>query len=330
MDTLMMGDQENIKIRTCPFCRKPIINTNRYKDTVNRMFKKDINPIKLKVYGTNKQIQKKLEELEIKVREHSEKYRHHMEDFKEMKATFVRFLSLLSTQKKVSLLQVEMECVYLNVFEMIVECWQKYRTQKLQTTTLRDELQTHIKTLLVVLKIKPNSKIPIKISEQQQNDIGNEIKRLNVMVQFSTLLHLATSMKNEPQVVRQVEATKAVVFSLSVFNEERALESLKELQKVIKTSGVVSKYERQLIVKAIGLKAGHWFKCPNGHYYCIGECGGAMETSRCPDCGATIGGAHHTLTPGNQHAREMDGSSFAAWSEQNNLANFDLNNLNLD
>lgn len=38
---------------------------------------------------------------------------------------------------------------------------------------------------------------------------------------------------------------------------------------------------------------GHWFKCPNGHYFAIGDCGGAMETSKCPDCGAKIGGANH-------------------------------------
>jgi hypothetical protein len=31
----------------------------------------------------------------------------------------------------------------------------------------------------------------------------------------------------------------------------------------------------QAIIKAIGLSAGHWNKCPNGHLYVIGECGGA-------------------------------------------------------
>lgn len=241
-----------------------------------------------------------------------------------MKTTFSNFKSLLSTQKKVSLLQVEMECVYLNIFAMIVECWQKYRTQKTKTTALNDELQNHIAILLNVLKIRPNSKIPIKISEQQQKDISYEIKRLNVMVQLSTLLHLANSMKDEPKVIQQVNSTKAVVFSLSVFNEDKALESLKQLQTVIKTSGVVNKYERDLIVKAIGLKAGHWFKCQNGHFYCIGECGGAMQESTCPECGVRIGGRDHTLTGGNSHAPEMDGSRYPAWSEQNNMLNFNF------
>lgn len=68
----MLGDQENIKIRTCPFCRKPIINTNRYKETVNNMFRNDINPIKIRVYGTKEQIYMKLKELRSQVYTFSE------------------------------------------------------------------------------------------------------------------------------------------------------------------------------------------------------------------------------------------------------------------
>jgi len=48
--------------------------------------------------------------------------------------------------------------------------------------------------------------------------------------------------------------------------------------------------EMTSIIEAIGLKRGHWNKCPNGHFYVIGECGGAMEISKCPDCKADIGG----------------------------------------
>ncbi len=33
-----------------------------------------------------------------------------------------------------------------------------------------------------------------------------------------------------------------------------------------------------------------------------------MEKSKCPDCGASIGGQDHALLQGNQHAGEIDGS----------------------
>ena len=48
---------------------------------------------------------------------------------------------------------------------------------------------------------------------------------------------------------------------------------------------------------------GHMMRCPNGHDYFIGNCGGATEESRCTECGETIGGCGHRLAPGNTAAR---------------------------
>lgn len=44
---------------------------------------------------------------------------------------------------------------------------------------------------------------------------------------------------------------------------------------------------------------GHAFRCPNGHFYLIGDCGGAVVTRPCPECGVTIGGTGHQLAAGN-------------------------------
>ncbi|NWJ10384.1 RN213 ligase, partial [Crypturellus undulatus] len=38
--------------------------------------------------------------------------------------------------------------------------------------------------------------------------------------------------------------------------------------------------------------------CPNGHPCTVGECGRPMETSRCLDCGAVVGGRQHKAVPG--------------------------------
>lgn len=51
---------------------------------------------------------------------------------------------------------------------------------------------------------------------------------------------------------------------------------------------------------------GHWYTCPNGHIFSIGECGGAMEVRRCNECGEAIGGGGHRLLQGNQHAHVME------------------------
>ncbi|XP_078611724.1 E3 ubiquitin-protein ligase RNF213-like isoform X2 [Branchiostoma floridae x Branchiostoma japonicum] len=50
----------------------------------------------------------------------------------------------------------------------------------------------------------------------------------------------------------------------------------------------------------------HWFQCVNGHPYPIGECGQPMEQSRCPDCGAAIGGVNHRPVQPMQAARNND------------------------
>merc|ERR1719376_472191 len=54
-------------------------------------------------------------------------------------------------------------------------------------------------------------------------------------------------------------------------------------KKVNKGLGITDK-ERLEIVKAMNFNKGHWYKCPNGHVYAIGDCGGAMVESKCPEC----------------------------------------------
>ena len=45
----------------------------------------------------------------------------------------------------------------------------------------------------------------------------------------------------------------------------------------------------------------HWYQCPNGHYYVIGDCGRAVEVSQCPDCKSQVGGRSYTLVSGNRY-----------------------------
>ena len=100
---------------------------------------------------------------------------------------------------------------------------------------------------------------------------------------------------------------------------------LRKMGQKLNTGLGISDAERQQIIKAVGLTQGHWFKCPNGHVYAIGECGGAMQEAKCNECGAMIGGGSYTLRSDNRVAGEMDGARFGAWSEHgNNMANFQI------
>ncbi|KAB5577473.1 hypothetical protein GE09DRAFT_988414 [Coniochaeta sp. 2T2.1] len=56
----------------------------------------------------------------------------------------------------------------------------------------------------------------------------------------------------------------------------------------------------------INTHSGHWYKCPNGHTFAIGECGMPMELARCPECGSGIGGQGHTAVAGVTRAMDME------------------------
>ena len=54
-----------------------------------------------------------------------------------------------------------------------------------------------------------------------------------------------------------------------------------------------------------GSWSSHWYECPNGHPYFIGNCGGATSTARCIECGESVGGSSHQLIASN---RQFSGS----------------------
>ena len=171
------------------------------------------------------------------------------------------------------------------------------------------------------------------LSDQQISDIESEIYRLISLIKLLDLWckikshgkYSSLSIDDKLNLTTRVERIRYSGWKTEKSKEKDHDEVAKfvtQMSEKYKVDGLTDA-ERIEIVKAIGLNQGHWFKCPNGHYYCIGECGGAMHEAKCPECGATIGGQRHTLRSDNQLAREMDGAQHAAWSDMTNLANFD-------
>lgn len=71
----------------------------------------------------------------------------------------------------------------------------------------------------------------------------------------------------------------------------------------------VTNEERMAILTAMAGEfrgTGHWYYCQNGHPFTIGECGAAMQLSRCPDCGSAVGGRNHTSATGVTHAVDLE------------------------
>lgn len=71
----------------------------------------------------------------------------------------------------------------------------------------------------------------------------------------------------------------------------------------------VTNQERRDILDAMSKEfrgTGHWYYCENGHPFTIGECGMAMQLSRCPECGSAVGGQHHQAADGVTHAQDFE------------------------
>ncbi len=170
------------------------------------------------------------------------------------------------------------------------------------------------------------------LSDQQVADVHCELRRLTSVTRLCDLQYKVENTKCQVSTSDQgrLGALACQVLRSGLDDDPKMTEQtewevsdlIAHFNRQYSVNGL-SDAERTEIVEAIGLTRGHWFKCPNGHFYCIGDCGGAMERANCPECDAVIGGAAHQLAEGNQLAPEMDGAQYAAWSEHANLLNYD-------
>ena len=163
------------------------------------------------------------------------------------------------------------------------------------------------------------------ISDQMKEEVTCELQRLAILPAYYAFLEKYTSYQNSSllRLKGELERSMCPTKKYDQQQDDKVRAWLKESEKYIGGLGI-NESERLMILNAMNLRNGHWYKCPNGHVYCITECGGAMEESTCPECGSRIGGSSHRLLSDNAVATEMDGARHPAWSEQNNMANFVL------
>ena len=209
------------------------------------------------------------------------------------------------------------------LFDFVLQLHQKFTFNNLKFST--QDIKNQLDVLCDFMTM-------IHLSEQNKSDIEFEFNRLSALFH---LCELCNSLKHANVTKEHLDFINKMATDIlckeGYFTQRDKITTdfvsefsiiLEEIGKMYGV-GCITQQERMEIVKAVGLSKGHWFKCPNGHYYCIGECGGAMQLAKCPECKTDIGGTSHSLTAGNTHAPEMDGSCHAAWSDAANLRNYD-------
>ena len=334
LDTWMdQQDEHNMEIKwkCCPQCRTPVMKTARYSNVLKQI-QVDMNIIKerkLNFLSTSERVEMRQGLLRIQLDDlYSERFisRDVKLQWKELvEEKFNDFIL-----HKSYTLYLTAGCI-LMAKESLKDL---LRNPSLDSNS---EEYEHVSRLLSQARdfldwIKQNKHK--EITDQMKIDINAERRRILLLEAMCNIKHsfLIQNIEVEEEDEKLLEkislyATNgAKIPKLTDDSAYRAvLNSLQSMPKKYRVPLTLD--ERKMIIKAIGAKPGSWYKCPNGHYYQIGECGGAMQTSKCPECGSMIGGRSHQLLSSNRHAGEFDQSGHAAWSEAANLQNFALGDI---
>lgn len=351
MDKYMELDinANSVQLKGCPICKTPIRKCLRYGSIINQHLQ-DIERVKRTLIGENEAKLRSVERLintndtfatlndrtiqrGITAGIYSEDHIRTLYPEHHFKALCKKQLELQLTVLKQKKFYTENQLVTLEnqhrISLSIVDVILKLKNIN-RSTTPQDNQSSMVDFFAELLHSLLNPKD--HLSEQEIEDYTAEIRRGNMCHQYLKLKQAIRNAGKVNEVAADLEVLSRLLFSKANFTNEnrtKAKSCIEKLKEHVKVDGLgISEDERLEIVKAIGLSKGHWFKCPNNHVYAVGECGGATEKSKCPECKADIGGMQHRLVDGNRLATEMDGASFAAYSEEaNNMANFDLNNL---
>ena len=290
-----------IKLPDCPKCKTPIRRNLRYSLYVKRQLLA-IEQVKVKSTGTRDEIHK----LKLEFLVYLDKNQFEIEDH------YSNLKQLVQSEKNISKVDLIELDNRLKLFLKLVNIG------RINRNTIKDEEnKSHLKYEINKLKFllfRIDFKSLESFSDQSQNEILNEIKRVDRLHQYfkckeyfaqRLISNTNSSFKLPIDILIQLEyllINKIIPYEKKV--EEQVHELFKKLQPHL-TGLQISDVEKEMILKAMNLSKGHWYKCKNGHVYCITECGGAMEQSRCPDCGDSIGGQNHALVQNNAVATEM-------------------------
>ncbi|XP_019395339.1 PREDICTED: NFX1-type zinc finger-containing protein 1, partial [Crocodylus porosus] len=310
LDYYMDEDESAVKLKVCPSCQTPIRKNLRYGTIVKKRLE-EIEKVKEKIQGPAREI---------------ETSRHRLQAMLEGKAVLRRVLPTKYDRLEERLKQPNLSTKSIGLLENLINFYERVADLTGSLGKLDPSEREVLRKRLAEVQ-EWLSKERLSFSSQELSDLQSEMQRVTYLANLLTRCSGAGT-RLSTALARDVAALRAVLQRTGRFTpeDEAAVRvKMEELKAALPASGLgISEEERVQIVSAIGCPRGHWFKCKNGHVYVIGECGGAMEQGRCPECQAVIGGRNHALDDSNRLAPEMDGAAHAAWSDTaNNLLNFE-------
>ena len=318
------GENEDIKLKECPRCKTPIRISYRYADIV-KVKLAEVEEVKKRLIKAERKFQSFKQDLERKRRrlvtkypdfarkrafsEKSEEQAHNANSAYE---TLESWLQQRKTLAELTTIKNQME-----ILEQIYKVREKVKTDLLQNTTygiLKPPSACHnvIEQKFLQGATEVDGKlnhlevelVKFQISSQRLTDITDEVTCVSLLLKIRVVQceaekrSIVLGFDNEEWL--EIHGKQLNAGTRLSEEDVKAIDAkINEIRKKCGLEGLTPE-EKVMIVKAMNFSQGHWYKCLNGHIYAIGECGGAMEKRKCPECDVIIGGTDHTLAQGNE------------------------------
>lgn len=141
------------------------------------------------------------------------------------------------------------------------------------------------------------------LSAHEVNDINLEVDRFYSHTQLCQIEsnRQYKNQCNNPEVQMHYDVVRSKIHCwkpFSSYDKEIVQMNMEKLKHILHIN--FSDVQRVQFLKLKQMKQGRWYKCPNGHFYVITECGRPVVTSTCPECHEKIGGLNKKLLTTNK------------------------------
>ncbi|XP_078688760.1 NFX1-type zinc finger-containing protein 1-like [Branchiostoma floridae x Branchiostoma belcheri] len=283
LDQWMDSTEKDIQLKTCPKCQTPIRHNLRYGTVIKKtlaMIEKTV-----KKQGYRDDVQDSQTDVTAK------RLMREFEDDADLNTYFTETSACISQQMSSSCpLSPDMVTMFGNKFLFLK------RLAKINKGTCRElgDMRHFEEMKKEIAKMKEWLLRPTRhVSEQEWEDFGREMTRLNVLLKLRVLQQKIRKkgISLDDQAKESLVGAEHLLTGLDPFtgNTEQlvkqAIEKVKQLTQglsgpVLDISGV----ERVWVVRALELTQGLWFMCSNGHVFATEDCGEATMEITCPEC----------------------------------------------
>ncbi|XP_067659791.1 NFX1-type zinc finger-containing protein 1-like [Haliotis asinina] len=308
MDKYMEGDSGDVEktvveLKKCPICKTPIRRNQRYVNIIKGTLS-DIEKAKLKVRENGRRV-RDLQQMILSMRNR----------FQGSDRVIVERLTTTSLVPSEGHLSAQVS--QLRIMERVLGLEKLVRSDAAKNSShLYEQLLRAIHAFKEWLLVPRSC-----FGKQERQDSDGEMKRLSMSRYLITASHLIDSDRKGSSADMNMRIHDMIQRLASSETHESVLSDAKVLVEEVKGHVSESKIgacdeERVVIVEAIDMKQGHWYKCKEGHVYAMSECDRPHEEVTCPECESSTGGSACGITEDNVWAPEIDDPEDLPWSDK--------------